>query len=190
MEEGGLADSSELTLSAHTGTHLDAPAHYLPGGRPVDQLNLWVLVGPAELITVTSHAGVIGRSHLDAVLANRPRRLLIRANAPTELAEFPREFVSLSPEAAEAIVESGVQLVGIDAPSVDSFDSRELPVHRILGRRGVIIVENLRFGDIPDGQYLLVALPLKIEGGDGSPIRAVLISPAASVSDGKEGQLR
>ncbi|RPI23999.1 MAG: hypothetical protein EHM61_18315 [Acidobacteria bacterium] len=175
MEEGDPADCSSMTLSLHTGTHLDAPAHYLKGACTVDRIDLSVLVGPAELVTVSSPGGAIQPGGLERLLKGQPRRLLIRANPPTDLGEFPQGYVPLSVEAAEAIVAAGVQLLGVDAPSVDRFDSESLPVHQVLGNRGVIIVENLRLNRVPDGRYTLVALPLKIEGGDGSPIRAVLI---------------
>ena len=176
MDEGDAYNSSAITLSLHAGTHLDAPGHYLPGACPVDQLDLSVLVGPAELVTVQPGAGSrMTARDLEKCLAGRPRRLLIRANPPTDLAEFPYSFVSLTAEAAEAIVAAGVELLGVDSPSVDPFGSPSLPVHQVLGKRGVIIVENLCFQDIPDGRYTFAALPLKIEGGDGSPVRAVLM---------------
>jgi arylformamidase len=178
MEDGDLAESSAITLSLHAGTHLDAPGHYLSGARMVDQLDLSVLVGPAQLVTVKPRAASgITAADLETCLATRPYRLLIRANPPTDLAEFPYGFAPLSAEAAEAVVAAGIQLLGIDSPSVDPFGSPALPVHRMLGTRGVIIVENLCFRDIPDGQYTFIALPLKIEAGDASPVRAVLIQP-------------
>jgi len=176
MEDGAPYDSSAITLSLHAGTHLDAPGHYLPGGCTVDKLDLSVLVGPAELVTVRPGAasGITARD-IEKCLAGRPRRLLLRANPPTDFTEFPSDFVPLTAEAAQAIVAAGVELLGVDSPSVDRFGSPALPVHQALGKRGVIIVENLCFRDIPDGQYTFVALPLKIEAGDASPVRAVLI---------------
>ncbi|RPJ84927.1 MAG: cyclase family protein [Acidobacteria bacterium] len=176
MEEGDAYSSSAVTMSLHAGTHLDAPAHYLPGACTVDKLDLAVLVGPAELMTVRpAHASGVRARDLEKCLAARPPRLLIRANPLTDLTEFPYSFVPLTGEAAEAIVAAGVAVLGIDSPSVDPFGSPSLPVHQTLGKRGVIILENLCFQDIPDGRYTLVALPLKIEAGDGSPVRAVLI---------------
>ncbi len=177
MDEGDAYNASAITLSLHAGTHLDAPDHYLPGACTVERLDLSVLVGPAELVTVRragAASGIMARD-LAKCLAGHPRRLLIRANPPTDLAEFPYGFVTLTVEAAEAVVAAGVELLGIDSPSVDPFGSPSLPVHQVLGKRAVIIVENLRFHDIPDGRYTFAALPLKIEGGDGSPVRAVLI---------------
>lgn len=175
MEHGDFVNCSAVTLSLHAGTHLDAPGHYLDGACTVDRLDLSVLVGPAELVTVSPVDGEITPSHLEAALRARPRRLLVRANPPTDLSEFPHGFAALSREAAEAIAGAGVLLLGVDSPSVDPFGSSSLPVHQVLGTRGVVIVENLRFESIPDGHYTFVALPLKIEGGDGSPVRAVLI---------------
>jgi len=176
MEEGDLANSSAVTVSLHAGTHLDAPGHYLPGGCTVDKLDLSLLVGPAELVTVCpdAAAGITARD-LEKCLAAKPKRLLIRANPPTDLAEFPYGFVSLTAGAAEAIVAAGVVLLGVASPSVDPFGSPALPVHQVLGKRGVVIVENLCFHDLPDGRYTFAALPLKIEAADGSPVRAVLM---------------
>ena len=176
MDDGDAYNSSAITLSLHAGTHLDAPGHYLPGACTVDKLDLSVLVGPAELLTVEAVAatGITARD-LQKCLAGRPRRLLVRANPPTDLAEFPYSFVCLTAEAAHAVAAAGVQLLGVDSPSVDPFGSPALPVHQVLGKKGVVIVENLCFHDIPDGHYTFAALPLKIEGGDGSPVRAVLI---------------
>ncbi|RPJ59397.1 MAG: cyclase family protein [Acidobacteria bacterium] len=176
MEEGDAYNSSAVTMSLHAGTHLDAPAHYLPGACTVDRVDLAVLVGPAELLTVRPDpASGLRARDLEKCLSARPPRLLLRANPPTDLTEFPYSFVPLTGEAAEAIVAAGVGVLGIDSPSVDPFGSPALPVHQTLGKRGVIILENLCFHDIPDGRYTLVALPLKIEAGDGSPVRAVLI---------------
>lgn len=176
LDEGDCVDASAITLSVHAGTHLDAPGHYLPGGCTVEKLDLSTLIGPAELVTVCpgSPAGITG-AELETVLARRPLRLLLRANPPYSLTEFPRGFVPLTIQAAEAIVAAGVRLLGVDAPSVDPFESSTLSVHQVLGQGGVIIVENLCLQDVPDGRYTLIALPLKIESGDGSPVRAVLI---------------
>ncbi|MFB3906413.1 MAG: cyclase family protein [Acidobacteriota bacterium] len=176
MREGDAYNASAITLSLHAGTHLDAPGHYLPGACTVEKLDLRVLIGPADLVTLPPPAGSgITAGDLEKALAGRPRRLLIRANPPTDLVEFFGDFVPLTQAAAEAIVAAGVELLGIDSPSVDPFGSSTLAVHKVLGKRGVIIVENLRFGEVPDGRYTFVGLPLKIEAGDGSPVRAVLI---------------
>jgi arylformamidase len=172
---GDPTNGSALTLSSHVGTHLDAPAHYMEGGRTIDGLDLSLLVGPARLVTVAA-AGAILPEHLATALVERPSRLLVRANPPTDLAEFPTRFTAFSEEAARAAVAAGVRLLGIDAPSVDLFEAEELPVHRIMGSVGGVILENLKLAEPPDGLYQLIALPLKIAGGDGSPVRAVLTS--------------
>ena len=176
IRAGDSTNGSVISLSLHTGTHLDSPGHYLDGGPTVEKLDLALLVGPARLVTAEPRGGLIQPESLEAALADRPLRLLVRANRPTDLSQFPEKFAAFSAEAAEAIVQAGVRVLGIDAPSVDAFDAGDLPVHRTLGKVGGVILENLRLSEPPDGDYQLIALPLKIEGGDGSPVRVAVIA--------------
>ena len=172
---GDSTNGSAISLSLHTGTHLDSPGHYLNGGPTVDKLDLALLVGPARLVTVEPRDGLVQPESLKAALAHRPLRLLVKANPATDLSRFPERFAAFSAEAARAIVEAGVRLLGIDAPSVDAFDAGDLPAHRAIGAAGGVILENLRLSEPADGVYQLIALPLKIEGGDGSPVRVALV---------------
>lgn len=174
LADGDLANVAVLSMSGHTGTHMDAPLHYLDGGKSIDAVELERFVGPARLVTVRSKTSLVSAEELEPCLGDGPQRLLIRCNAPMELDRFREDYVSLSVPAAERLVSAGVRLVGIDSPSVDPFNASVLRAHQVLGRAGVIIVENLRLEGVPDGGYELIALPLKLAGGDGSPVRAVL----------------
>jgi arylformamidase len=175
FEDGDLVDSSTITISLHTGTHIDAPGHYLKGAATVDALDPSLFVGPAEVVTVQPRNGSVQAGDLKEVLTKRPERLLIHANQPTDLADFPQDYACLSVEAAKVLAASGIRLLGIDSPSVDSYRFETLSVHEVLGRAGIVILENLRMTGVSDGAYQLVALPLKLAGADGSPVRAVLI---------------
>jgi arylformamidase len=174
LADGDIANVTAISMSCHVGTHMDAPHHYLRGGKSIETIELERFVGPARVATVRPATSLVSADELDVFLADRPQRLLIRCNEPMELDSFREDFVALSVSAAEHLVSAGVQLVGIDSPSVDPFSAAVLEAHLVLGRAGVVILENLRLQGVPDGRYELIALPLKLAGGDGSPVRAVL----------------
>ncbi len=174
LADGDIANVTAISMSCHVGTHMDAPHHYLSGGKSIETIELERFVGPARVVTVRPATSFVSAEELDVFLVDRPQRLLIRCNAPTELNHFREDFVALSVGAAERLAEAGVRLVGIDSPSVDPFTATVLEAHLVLGRAGILIIENLRLEGVPDGWYELIALPLKLAGGDGSPVRAVL----------------
>ncbi len=174
LTEGDVANVTVVSMSCHIGTHMDAPFHYLSGGKSIDRIELERFVGPARVVAIQAASTLVSAEELEPFLTDRPPRLLIRCNAPMELDRFREDFVALSAPAAERLVSAGVQLVGIDSPSVDPFSATVLEAHLVLGRAGVVIIENLRLQGVPDGWYELIALPLKLAGGDGSPVRAVL----------------
>ncbi len=155
---------------------MDAPCHYLEDEATIDQIPLETCIGPARLVTLAGEE-TISASRLEELLIlqeDYPERLLIRVCSAQDGYQFPSHYGCLSPEAAELISESEIRLLGVDAPSVDRVDSQDLLVHHKLGQTGIVILENLLLRGVPDGDYELVALPLKIEGGDGSPVRAIL----------------
>ena len=179
---GDSIDLAGISLSLHAGAHLDAPSHVLPEAPTVDRIDLATCLGPAYVLHVEA-AGAIGADVLTSKIAPDAKRLLLRANPGRNRNRFETGFNHLAPDAARLIVRRGIRLVGTDGPSVDAFDSEDLPAHRILGEAGVLILENLVLDQVPEGLYDLVALPLRIVGGEASPVRAVLIgkrdSPAA-----------
>ena len=164
---------SSVTLTLHAGTHADAPRHFREEGKAVEELGLQPYWGRARVVTVES-ADLVQASDLQSVLSEKPVRLLIRCNPAFSFRSFPSRICAFSPEAADAIGQAGVRLVGIDAPSVDPLESKTLPAHHAFARHRTRILENLNLRGVPDGEYELVALPLRIVDGDASPVRAVL----------------
>jgi arylformamidase len=166
VADGDPADVSRLALGTHTGTHVDPPAHFLPGTTTVDELPLDVLVGPAVVAGFT--AGPIDGATLEsAALAEGSTRVLLKTGG---------DAGALTPDGARWLVEQGVRLVGADTLSIEPA-GHGYPVHRILLGAGVVIVEGLDLAVVAPGPYQLVCLPLRIAGGDGAPARAVLIRP-------------
>lgn len=174
IAEGSSVNLSSMSLSLHTGAHADAPSHFEDGTASIEQMDLSIYFGPVRLVTVEAEK-TISAGDLSEVLKAKPQRLLVRCNPGFDPQLFPERFVHFSTEAAEAIGRAGVRLVGLDAPSVDFVDSKELPCHHIFHRHGTAILENLLLQGVPDGDYQLIALPLRIAGGDASPVRAVLM---------------
>jgi arylformamidase len=177
VADGDPADVSRLALGTHTGTHVDPPAHFLPGTTTVDALPLDVLIGPAVVAGLP--AGPIDGAALEsAALAEGSTRVLLKTGA---------DAGALTPDGARWLVERGVLLVGADTLSIEPAGDRpgvrgcppeeRYPVHRILLGAGVVIVEGLDLSAVAPGPYQLVCLPLRIAGGDGAPARAVLIRP-------------
>jgi arylformamidase len=178
VERGDVAAVSRLTLSTHAGTHVDPPAHFLPGGATVDILPLDVLVGPAVVVDL-SGTGPIDAARLAAAGlgdgdgdGDASSRLLLRTGAADE---DPAAEGTLTEDGARWLVERGVRLVGADTLSIEPATDR-YPVHQILLGAGVVIVEGLDLFGVRPGRYQLACLPLRVAGGDGAPARAVLIS--------------
>ena len=162
-------------MSAHTGTHADAPAHFAEDGLQIDQVRLAAYWGPAQVVTVTKPAGPLTPADLAGIDLSRAPRLLVHTRASTlDPAIFPTAFVYPAPETAALLAAHGIMLFGSDAPSMDDASSTTLPGHHALRRHGIAILEGLQLDHVADGVYELVALPLKIAGGDGSPVRAAL----------------
>ncbi len=181
---GGGANLSVLTGGSHMGTHIDAPLHFVPGGLPVDMLDVGALVGPAEVVRI------YGRSPITAAE-------LERANVPTGTERvlfqtdntrfrrlhdgvFHKDYTGLMPSAAEWLVQHGVRLVGMDYLSVGPYGLANAETHKILLGAGVVVVESLDLDKIEPGEYTLMALPPKFSGLEASPCRCLLI----------EGELR
>lgn len=178
LERGDVCTITRLDISAHTGTHLDAPAHFIPGGSTVESLDLDVLIGPA-LVVDARGLGYLTADALEALdIPQGVQRLLLRTDNSAIWqrgdAGFVNDFVAIDPSGATWLVEHGVKLVGIDYLSVAPFDDGT-PTHRILLGAGIIAVEGLNLSSIAPGEYQLICLPIKIGGADGAPCRTVLI---------------
>lgn len=171
QEDRGRYLLSSLCLSTHSGTHIDAPSHYIPGGAPVDVIPPKKLVGACRVVEVRGEVTDIVPSHLESVLG-RVGKILIRTRFSGERT-FREDYPGLSPAAADALADAGVDCVGIDSPSIEPYTG-DGSVHRTLLSKGVVIIELLDLGRVAEGKYWMVALPLRLEGLDGSPCRVML----------------
>lgn len=176
LQNGDSVNLTAISMSLHTGTHLDAPSHIFLNGATVDRIALADLIGTAKVIDLQTAGRIIRPEHLqDKDIGEGDRLLFKTRNSSFQPGEaFRQDFTYLSKEAAEWLVQRNVRLVGIDYLSVDALDG-DNPCHKALLAAGVIILEGLNLGDVPAGSYLLVALPLKVKNCDGSPLRVVLL---------------
>lgn len=179
MDNGDPGDVSRWLIGSHTGTHLDAPAHFHRGGDTIDQLPIEVFVGPARVLDLTSVEGdEIGADDLVAAGFGDSKRVLLKTrNSTGALRETTKSpWVGLDEEAARLLVERGVRLVGIDYLTIDSPRGETgWPVHRVLCPAGVIILEVVDLSDVEAGEYVLAALPVPLVGSEAAFGRAVLI---------------
>ena len=175
IARGDPANVSLLSLGSHTGTHLDAPAHFLEGAATLERLPLEVLVGPA-LVAAVSAEQLIGQSDLERLPLSGHTRLLLktRNSALWALGRFRSDYVALDLSGARYLIEQGIRLVGIDYLSIETYHAPGHPVHRALLEAGVVILEGLNLAGVEPGVFELVCLPLAVTGIDGAPCRAVL----------------
>ena len=177
-QQSGSVNVGQITTSTHIGTHIDAPFHFDDNGEKVHELPLENYIVEAIVIDVSGQ-DVISRELLRKVDLAAAKAVLFRTNAWTNRTVFPKEIPTFDVEVVEWMVENDIVLFGVDLPSVDAITSKDLPMHHALGNAGRYILEGLVLDEIVEGTYRLIALPLKIEGGDGSPVRAVLIENGA-----------
>jgi arylformamidase len=182
VESLSNGDSSNVTrwrLGAHTGTHVDAPAHFVDGATPIDKVSLHSLVGPAVVADLTGVSGDIGVADLVAAGVAGQRRVLLKTSnsaGPLKQTERAPSWVGLSPEAAGWLIEAGVELVGIDYLTIESHRRTDTwDAHHALLGAGVLILENADLDAVPAGDYELVCLPAKLVDADGAFARTILI---------------
>jgi arylformamidase len=168
---------SRLGLSTHTGTHVDAPAHFIANGATVDQLPLEILMGKARVVEIRARER-IERSDLEALDLRDDLRVLLKTRMSGQLLKpgYHEDHVFLAGDAAAYLAQAGIKLVGFDYLSVDRSGSTEFPAHHALLGGGVIVVEGLDLSEVAPGEYEMACLPLRIAGGDGAPARVVLRS--------------
>ena len=162
-----------LTLSPHTGAHADAPLHYSPDGAAVGALDLAPFLGPCRVIHAIGCGPLIEWHHLQHALQGLPPRLLVRTYA-RQPAGWDAALSAYAPDTVARLADLGVLLIGIDTASIDPADSKALPSHQVIRQRGLRVLENLVLDAVPEGDYELIALPLKLMAADASPVRAVL----------------
>jgi arylformamidase len=177
---------SSITLSPHTGAHADAPLHYEDGASPIGLVSLEPFLGTCRVIHAIGAGPLVELAHLSHALppqaAPLPARVLVRTYTKAPLDAFDNDCAAFAPSTLEALADLGVTLVGIDTASVDPASSKTLDSHQVLRRRGLRVLENLVLDDVPEGDYELIALPLKLTTADASPVRAVLRALPGTVS--------
>lgn len=178
MDAGDPCNVSRLSMGAHTGTHMDAPLHFLRGGKSIDMMPIEATVGPARVLPI-SDPQAIKVDELEAYAIQPGERLLFKTSNSTrawQSATFYEDFVYISREAAQYLAEKRVQTVGVDYLSVGGYRIDGPETHQALLSAGIWIIEGLNLAMVESGSYELICLPLKMIGADGAPARAVLRS--------------
>jgi arylformamidase len=177
--KGASSNLSMLSFGSHTGTHVDAPKHFFDAGSTVDRLPLNALIGPAHVIGFADDVMSVTAEHLRGHKLDGVERLLIRTRNSgfVKEREFRQNYTFLAPDGADYLASLGTKLVGVDYLSVEQFHSGHHRTHRTLLERGIVIVEGLDLSEIMPGDYAFCCLPLRLEGLDGAPARAVLMRP-------------
>ena len=177
IADGAISNVSSIQIGAHVGTHIDMPLHFIEGGKTMDDLDLSKMIGKAIVVEVP-HGRKVDAEFLDALNLNDVSRILFKTSnssfwdaSPTE---FVEEYTGVEPSAAEWLVAHGCQLVGIDYLSIAPYDDSET-THKILLLNDVVILETLDLREVEPGDAELICLPLKLEGREAAPCRAVLI---------------
>jgi arylformamidase len=179
MDRGALYNATQMISSVHVGTHVDAPRHFINNGRTVEQLPLEVLTGPCYVVQLPDGIDAITAEVLDRTEVTSEMKRVLFGTSNSHLwargeSKFQTDFVAITEDGAEWLVERGVQLVGVDYLSVAPYEE-PIPTHVTLLQAGVVVVEGLNLANIMRGFYDLYCLPLKIVGSDGAPARAILI---------------
>jgi arylformamidase len=175
MKRGDNITLSSLRTTVHVGAHADAPSHYGRDGASIELRSLDFYLGPCQVMRVSAPPATRVSSGMLPRSVQAPR-LLIATDTFPDPNEFNTDFAAVDPDLVDALHGQGVILIGIDTPSVDLFDSKELPSHKRFLQNDMAILEGVVLRDVPEGLYELIALPLKLEGFDASPVRAVLRS--------------
>jgi len=172
MENNDPCNVGSVTMSLHTGTHADAPLHFVRDGISIADMDLTAYIGPVQVIELTG-AKAIGAGHLLPLAPGLPERVIFKTRL-SPAAQFDANFTYIASDAARMLAGFGIKLIGIDSPSVDGSASGTFESHKILASAGIAILENLNLAKVAPGRYELIALPLKLSGMDASPVRAVL----------------
>ncbi|WP_374377164.1 arylformamidase [Dongia sp.] len=176
MDAGVPVNVSALTLSTHSGAHADAPFHYDAEGKTIDLVDLSTYLGPAQVVDARGFEGPVGSDIILPQLAAGTTRVLIRTYDRHPSAVWDSDFRAVDPALIDALAARGVRLIGIDTPSLDPENSKSMDAHRAVAKHDLAILEGLVLDTVPFGIYELIALPLRIEGADSSPVRAILRS--------------
>jgi len=165
---------STLTLSPHTGAHADAPLHYDDAGAAIGALDLAPYLGRCRVIHAIDCGPLVQLQHIAHALNGLPARVLVRTYRQAPVHHWDPHLSAFAAQTVEHLADLGVQLIGIDTASIDPASSKTLDSHQVIRRRGLRVLENLVLDEVPEGDYELIALPLKLMTADASPVRAVL----------------
>lgn len=169
---------SALTMSPHVGTHADAPLHYDPQGATIGDVPLDAFLGPCRVIHAIGRGPLVQWEHIAHAVEREgrplPPRVLVRTYERMPVDRWDGALAAYAPATIERLADRGVVLVGIDTASIDPADSKALESHQVIRRRGLRVLENLVLDEVPEGDYELIALPLRLTTADASPVRAVL----------------
>lgn len=173
MQTGANINLGNIALSVHAGTHADAPFHFVAEGKAIDACDLSRYIGPARVIDL-SHATAIRIADVTPFDLTATPRVLFKTLAWSDPTRFPETVPTMEEGLPAYLGSQGVTLVGVDVPSVDAIESKDLPIHHALQATDIWILESLYLAQVPAGIYELVALPLKLVGGEAAPVRALL----------------
>ncbi len=176
QERGGSCNVSTIRMSVHVGTHTDAPLHFDLSGADIASVDLRRYLGRCRVVDVrgSGSPALVPAAFLTPQVLAGAERILFRTRDRHDHRVWDAGFTALGAAAARVLVQAGIQLVGIDTPSMDHADSKDLDGHHVLHEGGVAILENIDLSAVPPGDYELIALPLRIVDGDSSPVRAIL----------------
>ncbi len=165
---------SAITLSPHVGAHADAPLHYDPEGAAIGAVDLQAFIGRCRVVHAIACGPLVRPEHIAHAMDGLPPRVLVRVYEHMPQDRFDTALPAFAPETVALLADRGVVLIGIDSASIDPAESKALDSHQTIRRRGLRVLENLLLDDVPEGDYELIALPLKLTTADASPVRAVL----------------
>ena len=173
--ESGSVNVGSLSMSTHTGTHVDAPFHFDDNGKRIIDLDINLYIGPVRVLDMSEKES-IGARDLGDINLEGFQRVIFKTSSWKNSNEFPVSIPYLEADLGPYLAEKGIKLIGVDVPSVDPIDSKELHAHHSLNKNGIHILESVLLDKVEPGDYELIALPLALAQGDGSPVRAVLRS--------------
>ncbi|MGQ0642848.1 MAG: cyclase family protein [Gemmatimonadaceae bacterium] len=178
MRKGDALTLSVLSIGAHSGTHIDAPMHFVVDGAPIDRVPLDALIGPARVIDIPDNVQAIDAAELNRHNWRGAERVIFRTRSSRrgwmKSATFHRDFAYIAPDAAQLLADAGVRLVGVDYISAEQFGAPAPLAHRALLGKGIPIVEGLSLETVSAGEYDVIVLPMKIARHEGAPARAIL----------------
>jgi arylformamidase len=172
-EQTGSVNIGQMTTSVHSGTHVDAPFHFMNDGAKILDLDVNLYIGKARIIDISDYEK-LDQSTLSKFDLNGVTRLLVKTSIPNQPDVFPERIPYVTADGARYLQANGVRLIGVDVPSVDPLDSKDLEGHHALFKNNIAILENLMLDHVLEGDYELIALPLPLKDADGSPVRAVI----------------